>query len=627
MRIRLMLIILTAALAAVISAPARADRAAAQKALLDVIPADAWGFLAIPSLENLDAKIAMLNKQLGVNLPPVGQMGAAQLGLGEELNLDGGLAVVALDYGKFGQNGPQNSLALLMPANNPDAMIKKLSASGGDDDEDDDGPGTPGAAGADDITKCQIMGNPVFASTRGKFVVIALGKDSCLAITKSKKSLAEAIEKQRLDAFAKSDVILSLAAGSWLKQFEDQIRGFTSMMAMMAGPQGAQATQGIDEMVKMGGQLGSLDLCVAISENGVGLVGLGTPKTGSELAGSLKARKPQAESFLRHLPLEKFAVTIGMLGQDQDKTDAKDVQQAIEQMLSQVGVKEKVDPAKLKEYVDEAVAVGKLFGDTALSVNVLPEGADGIVNASVVMQCKDPDDAIKRMGKLVVLAKGLSDDEEFKKVAAAVEHKSAAETIGGAKVDTIVVDLKKLSDQVEPEDAESIRKIVGKEGLTLRFGPAGKGQLIVSLGGGKTSFERLIKAAESSSGGLNDDAGIVRVAKNLPSKKTGEFYLAVDALMDGIQRIMTAVGEEEGVPFKLGKINAPLAGATTVDATSGRLDIFVPMSLITSVKDAVLAAQAGDEEEDEEEAEDEPAAKPKKPAAGKQSAEDSDDDE
>lgn len=604
---RLRVFAVTASVVFLLAASTRsvlADRAASQKALMEAIPADAWGFLAIPSLENLDAKIAMLNKQLGVNIPPIVQAGAGQLGLTEELNGKGGLAIVSLDYKKHAQTNPTNSLVLLMPANDADAMLKKLAAAApGADDGAPEGGGDKAAkpdSGADDgVVRAGMMGMPVFATKRGSFVIIGTGKDACLAVAKSKKSLADSIQKQRLDTFAKADIILSFAAASWMKQFDDQIKNITSMMAMAAGPQGAQASQGISELIKMLGQVESADICLMVEQSGVGLVGLGTPQTGSDLAGTLKARRPQTESFLNRLPLDKFAFTFGMLAQDPAKVDEKQAQEAIQQVLSQLGLQEKIDQAKLKEYVSEAVATGKLFGQTSMSINVLPDGADGIVNASLVMECRDTDDAMKRFGKMVTLAKGLSEDEEFKKIAAAVEHKAAAETLAGAKVDTLVVDLKKLSDQVEPEDAEAISKIVGKDGLTLRCAPAGKNHIILSLGGGKACCEKLIKTAESKSGGLNDDAGIVRVGKHLPSSKTGEFYLAVDSIVDGVQRVMTAVGEEEGVPFKLGKVNAPLGASTTVDSSSSRLDIFVPMELITSVKDSVLAAQAGEEEEEE----------------------------
>jgi len=606
-----------------------ADRAASQKTLMEAIPAEAWGFLAIPSLENLDAKVAMLNKQLGVNIPPIVQAGAGQLGLTEELNGKGGLAIVSLDYKKYAQTGPQNSLVLLMPANDPDAMLKKLAASapGADDgaaEGGDDKAAKPDAGADDGVVRAGMMGMPVFATKRGSFVIIGTSKDACVSVAKSKKSLAETIEKQRLDTFAKADIIISFAAASWMKQFDDQIKNITSMMAMAAGPQGAQASQGINELITMLGQVESADVCLLIEQSGVGLVGLGTPQAGSDLAKTLKTRKPQTESFLNRLPLDKFAFTFGMLAQDPAKVDEKQAQEAIQQVLSSFGLQEKIDEAKLKEYVAEAVATGKLFGQTSMSINVLPDGADGIVNASLVMECKDTDDAMKRFGKMVTLAKGLSEDEEFKKFAAAVEYKAASETLAGAKVDTVVVDLKKLSDQVEPEDAEAINKIVGKDGLTLRFAPAGKSHIILSLGGGKACCEKLIKTAETKSGGLNDDAGIIRVGKHLPSSKTGEFYVAVDSIVDAIQRVMTAVGEEEGVPFKLGKVNAPLAASTTVDSNSSRLDIFVPMELITSVKDSVLAAQAGEEEEEEEG--DAPASGAKEKPADKKPA-DSDDDE
>lgn len=595
---------LFAALAAAVPAlPAFADAAAGQKALMEAVPSDAWAVLMIPSLKGFDAKLAMLGKQLQVPIPPIVASAQSFLGLGEELDVDGGVALVAVDVKNLGQNG----MVIMLPSSNPDAMIKKLAsaaaAAGGDEEGDEEGGDKKPAAkspdaGGGDATKIAMFGQPCFAAKKGNFVVIGKTKDACIAVAKSKKSLASSIEKQRAAAFASADVVISAAASTWIKGFDEQIKNILQMASAVAGPGGGGAQ--LDQAVNNFSQLDSVDICLSISESGVGLIGMGTPKAGTDFAKALADRKPASQSLLARLPKDDFAFTMG--GVAGAKTDAsdKEIEQGVNQVLGMLQAKEKVDAEKLKSLIKEANALSNQFGDSAFSLSVL-QGADGIIGAALVLQCKDPSDVMTRLGKLVTQLKGLSDEEEFKKAMTALDHKVGADEIGGSKIDTLAFDLAKLGDAVQPEDTESIKKVLGKDGLTLRFGPVGKDHIVLGIGGGKARFEKVVDAAKSDNGGLSSDASIQRVQKHLPAKKTGEFYLAVDALADGMQRIMTALDEGDSMPFKLGKVNAPVAGATSVDASSGRLDVFVPMELITAVKDASLAAQAGDDEEDADE--------------------------
>ncbi len=592
--------------------PSFADRAASQKALMEAIPADAWAVLMIPSMKDLDTKFAMLGKQLQMPIPPLVATAQGSLGLGEDLDGSGGLALISMDFKTMGPNG----VVVLIPTTNADGLIKKLAAGaapGGEEGDDEGGAKKPAAkddAASGDVTKCSLMGQPCFAAKKGSFVAIGRTKEACLAVAKAKSSMASAIEKQRSAAFAKADIAIAFAASTWIKEYDEQIKGFTQMMSAMAGPEGGASAGQVEEMIKTLGQLGAADLCVSIDESGVGLVGLGTPKAGSEVAKMIAGRKPVSQTLMQRLPKEEFAFTMGAVAGEKVEATDKQIEQAVNQLLGVMQAKEKVDADKLKALIKDANGLVNLFGDAAFSMSVL-QGNDGIMGLALVMQCKDPSDAMSRMGKLVTQIKGLSDDEEFKKIMSALDHKVGADEIGGSKIDQLSFDVSKLGENVQPEDAESIKKVLGSEGLTMRFGPVGKDYLALGIGGGKSRFTKIVDAAKTDSGGLGGEASIQRVQKHLPAKKTSEFYLAVDALADGIQRIMTALDESEQMPFKLGKVNAPVAGATSVDASSSRMDIFVPMELITSIKDAAMAAQAGDDDDEGDGASD------KKPAAKK----------
>lgn len=586
------LLLLCAAILAVGHSPVQAaDRAAAEKALLDAIPSDAWAYVAIPSLENLDGKVAMMSKKLGLPAQSLVGMAQGMLGLGELLDSAGGMAIVVTDFKTMSPEG----IAMLMPSSDPDALIKKLTAAGGgDDEEDEDAPADK------DVTKGMLMGQPVFAAKKGKFAVLGRSRDACIAVVKAKKSVGAAMEKQRLAAYGKSDVIISLAISKWLKQFEPQIKAMLPMLAAGAGGDATQITRQIDQLMKSGADVESTDLCIRMDESGVSIVGMGTPRGGSDLASTLSKRKPQKESLLARLPKETFAIAFGAIASEVTSKDIDELTETLPAQLKQFGDEITFDEDKVKSLARNLGELSKMLGKSAVAVSILPDGSDGVLGATAVVECSNPEEVISSLGKLVKEFKGLSDAEEFTKACEGVVHRVGAEDIGGAKVDTLSVDLAKLMPDIEAEEADSYKKLVGKDGFMLRFAQAGKDAVVFGVGGGKKRFATLIESASSKGAGLGGDAGITNVDKFLPDAKTAEFYVAIDAIVDGVQKTMATLGEDSDVPIKLGKINAPLGGSTTVDSGSGRLDLFVPMELITSLKDAFMAAQAGDDEDDEE---------------------------
>ncbi|MFO0973706.1 MAG: hypothetical protein U1A27_09750 [Phycisphaerae bacterium] len=578
-------------------APSGARAADAAKTLLEAIPADAWGFIAIPSLEGLEGKFTKLGKQLGLPVPPMVNMAQAQLGLSEGLDTKGPLAFVFLDMKRMQHGG----MMLLLPVTDGDKVIAKLKmgapAKSDEGDEEGDKKGKDAAAedDSDGIVRCGLMGQPAFAAKLKKFVVLGSSRAACAMALKAKSSAASALESQRQAAFEHSDLFISFAAATVIDAYQDQIKGMLGMMAMAAGPQAGAGMGQLDQLIKMLGEVGSCDLCLEFGDAGLKLVGLGTPKPKSDLATALKKQSPKAKSLLSPLAKDRFIFSVGSVGQ---RAEEKDIEQAVQTMMGALQAKEKIDEKKVKALTGDLTALARSTQGSAFSVSVLPDGPDGIVGASLVLHTDDGAAVVERLGKIVAQVKELSDADEFKHIVGAVTHKPGAEDVGGGKVDHLTVDLKKLAEDMEENEAESLHKVLGKDGITLRFGAVGKDHVVMTFGGGKEQFARAAQAAQSDSGGLSGDAGITSVGKHLPAEKTAEFFFSLDSLLDCVSRVMTAVGEDDNIPFKLSKeLNAPVGGSTTVDHGSARLDIFVPMELITAVKNGVMAAQAGEDDE------------------------------
>ncbi len=624
--------------------PAHAEPGAV-KDILRQIPADAWGFVAIPNLKaNLDEKVNLISQTLGMTLPPVTMMAAGQFGLTEGLNATGGFAIVAMEVKELGQKGQ----VMIIPASDGDAIIRTLSETedeesgdkGGGEERDEQvaGPKTKGPerkSAADDagaeadeagLVRGKLMGQDVFLAKKGGYVLLGGSKKACSAVLKAKKSLAETIEKPRLALFSKSDIIISLAAHVWIDAFRDQLKGIVGMMAMMS-PEAGQVTEQIESFIETLGDVTSADLCVTIAKSGVSLCAMATPRSGCEWAKTLKKATPRVESLLVGLPKDRFMLAVGYMTTE-SATLEKDTKDVAEKIVSALKLKEKVNKEKLDELAGLMALGGKMTRQQAFSCSALPEGPDGIIAAAAVSKVNDSEEARKLIGRMVSIWKDLSGDEEFKPYADLVEYQEAAETIAGTKVDHLRLNLKALVDsgEMDEEDLETLGKLLGPDGLLMRYGSVGGEQTVMTVGGGKAYFEKFVEAVKKGSEGLDADRSIAGVSKQLPEKKTGEMYLALDAILDCVQRVMTAMGEDEAIPFKLSQVNAPVGGSMTIDGGSGRMDLFVPMELVTAFKDAYMSSMAGEDDMEDEEGfeEEEDAAEP---AAGKKSAPEDEDEE
>ena len=111
----------------------------------------------------------------------------------------------------------------------------------------------------------------------------------------------------------------------------------------------------------------------------------------------------------------------------------------------------------------------------------------------------------------------------------------------------------------------------------------------ITLGGGMAHMRKVIAAVKSNAAPLSDDVGLRRVAKFVPKKRNTEIYFAVDQLGKLIGRIAKAVGNP--FPYTIPEINAPVAMVTSLVPPAGtQTDVYIPIELITAIKDAITNA-------------------------------------
>lgn len=109
-------------------------------------------------------------------------------------------------------------------------------------------------------------------------------------------------------------------------------------------------------------------------------------------------------------------------------------------------------------------------------------------------------------------------------------------------------------------------------------------------------------------------------------------YIAVDSILQVVNRIAKAVGEEP-MPFEVPTVNMPLAGSSTVQGDVMRLDFVIPMKLIKAGKDAydkyaaTMQSDDFDEEDDAAEADEGAESEEGTEDAADDSAEDAEEDD
>ena len=286
------------------------------------------------------------------------------------------------------------------------------------------------------------------------------------------------------------------------------------------------------------------------------------------------------------LPQENYIFAMGQL------VSAEQAAEGAKRMAKYLQAKEITD-ALGKEKAEKLGADFKeWYGMTrggAFSVSSLPPGPGGLLGLSMVFKVTDSAKWMERSQAMVTLVKGIeTEDEQVATLLKAVTYQSGAGTVGGVSVAELSLDASGLED-VEPEDLDQMKKVLGQDGLLVRLGAVDDRHVVVAFGGGEARMGELIAQAKAGKAPLSNDPGIKRVAPKLPKAKTSEGYIALDRIMGLVTNIFEAMGEQ-APPINIAEVNAPIAFANAGDKTLTHVEVFLPMELVVSVKDGVMQA-------------------------------------
>ncbi|HEY3245534.1 MAG TPA: hypothetical protein VGM03_19500 [Phycisphaerae bacterium] len=556
-------------------------RAAGQniKEALSVIPADAVGFVCLPSIKQFDADyqqmLALLALQ-GMVQPPFNSLSSAlkaHFQMTSGLNENGALAVVFLPA-----DNPQEllaKLAFVVPTTDAKALLEAMG----------------GKSGEGGIWNVSMMGQPAFAATTAKHVVIAQSAEVAKTIAESKTGIDTKLQANELKALEGLDLAVWLDADRLMKLLKPQIEGFFAMMqTAQRGSADPELFRKMYEPYITG--LRSITMGLALSKPGLGLRFSMTVKPGSDLAKQTKLRTT-SESLLVGVPDDPYLLAMGQF------LEPATVQAAIKQMdqLFVAGIAEAPEQHKEKitalrnQFEEWATLITGVHG----SVVSLSGSSNGLGALAFAFDVTDSEKWISAVVKIVDTGKELAaSEEEAKAGVAAVTHKADAEEIEGIKVHHFRFDPAKV-EQIgwDEEDARKLTKLLGSEGILVRVAPVEKNLVTVTFGGGAEFAKRAIGVAKAKQAPLDRDPGIRKVAEQLPRERASVVYIAVDQIISTIREGGKLMGEEEEFPIQMPKLQAPLAMSGTGGENWVQFDLFAPSELLVAGKNAAMLLMGG----------------------------------
>lgn len=554
---------------------AAATKAAGPQDLLDAVPVEAWGFVAIPDLDKFDGKIGMLAEQLGF---PVGSPIAllmGQLGIADGLRSKAGLGLVILDPMEYGM--PPDDMAVLVPTTDAGALLEVFEPQ-----KDEDG-----------TMKIDLMGQALFAVPKGGFVVMGTDKASVKFVAKAPKGIKGSLKSDQIDRSKKSDLYAMLnlrPAIEMARPLVGQVVAMLMMDSMDGNPDAAEQIQkSTQEIVDLVDQINALELALGLDEAGIQLSAFLTFKEDGEIAKSIQSSKLPPTPMLAGLPSQPYIVAMGLKrAEGQEPSGIQKMLMDLAMSQSQLG--EMIDKQQLAAIQKIGDLVMRKMTNMGMAVTLLPEGSSGAAALTEVIETSDPKGMTEAVLKAVEMYKGLFKDETAKAMMEAVSCKVDAEQLAGSSVSHITFDFDKAA-QAMPELAQAsatVDGIFGPEGILVRVGPVGDKHVVVTLGGGAKQFETVAGNVKAGKTPLYENKGIEKVRAKMPKNRFFEMFLAVDELLKAIQAL---TGSAEIPPMS--KIDGPLGVCLSAEKNYGRLDIVVPIELLIEIKNVALEAMFG----------------------------------
>ena len=570
--------------------------------ILTVVPADAWGVVGLNNLEQLDGEVMRIGQKLGL---PIffAPSGLIQMGLGITQGFDpaGGMALIVLNGAKYPgaanwsmAQGFPLPVVVALAATDSKALIQSLNGKPMEEDPS--------------IFSVSMQQEAVFATTKGGYVLVGPDAEVLKSLAATGAAATQPASEALKPGFARhiagSKIFIYINAKPVLAAYGPVLKGMLAFVAAAAqgaeGQGGAGAAAGptmamaassyIDVLSK---QIDKLLVFADLEPNGLHLSALMTFQPETLLAKVWAAAKPSGKPLLAGLPGEAFVLVAS-----QEQWGQEYVQQLAELFAKPYmdALRASGNPAlaaqaeQQAKVLDARIQLAKLQQAGQVGVYQLPKGQEGtlaIVAAGQFSDTAKAYDLIKQNVKSQVdfLAASQPKAKDF---LAAVTYTSEAETVDGAKVDTLLLDLTRLPKLMNAPEHESeqffkvVRTLFGSDGVKVRIAVTEK-HILATIGGGDAFLKNALAAAKGGKPVLATQPAITKVSERLPKDRMGVLYISAENLLQVVDRVGKAIADQ-GVPFQVGETSAPVAAAMVSDPLGMHVTLYVPTDLAVSIK-------------------------------------------
>jgi hypothetical protein len=576
--------------------------------IMSIVPADAWGVVGLTNLEQLDTEVMRLGQKLGL---PIffAPSGLIQMGLGITQGFDpaGGMALIVLDGAKYPgaanwamAQGFPLPVVLAMAASDPAALIQSLNGKATDDPK---------------ISSVTLQQESVFAATKGGYVLIGPDVDILKGLTATGAAATQRASEVLKPAFvqyaSQSKIFVYINVKPVLGTYGPVIKGLLAFAA--AAAQGAQGQAGagnmsVPAMTMMGSsyidvlskQVDKLLVFADLEPNGLHLSAVATFQPDTLLGKVFAATKPSGKPLLAGLPDGAFILAGAQeqTGQEyvQDLVDlfSKPYMDAMRASGSEAMVAQAEQQAKVAQV---RVQLAKLQQTGKVGVYQLPKGEHGSLGILAEGQFSDTAKAYELIKQNVKSQVDFmaAQQPKVKQFLDAVTYTAEVETVDGAKVDTLLLDLTKLSKVADaPQDEMQkifriVKTLLGSDGVKVRIAVTPK-HILATLGGGDAFLQDALAMAKAGKPALATQPAIVKITDRLPKNCVSVLYVSAENLLQVVDRVGKAVSDK-GLPFAVGQTSAPIAAALVSDPLGMHVTLYVPTDLAVSVKG--MYTQAG----------------------------------
>lgn len=567
------------------------SRVGAQQ-VLEQVPSEAVGVLEVKSLQDTSTKVAKLAKSLGVDqfVPQFADPLAAlmdEYGLKQGVDKRGDMAIAffnpkqpggarenAADAGGDKKEPPA---VVLVPTDDYKAFLGNFK----DVKDVDNG-----------VSEVHVPknGEKLYVVNHGKYAVAAMDKALLAKPVGLKLEGSIAKEAQAKDVLVYFDVkSLRPLIQQGIKDGKKEFDNATKNQAGQNNPFAAQMTPQLkavfDQYFKAADEFANDTRSAAISFNltdtGIGAAAMAQFKKDSHLGKMVAQMQDTDKPLLKGLPQRTYfgfgGTTVTPAFVNQMMTDFA------EPLAKQMGDKEPEVQKGMHAMKEALVSMKDMsFG------YVYPGGAPGESIVQMVSvahgDSKKILDAEKQALPAMNAFMGMST-----KTKAQIDMSPEPKTLDGTQLTEYTI--KFTSDPNDPQamrEQQAISMMYGRNGIKGVMGAPDANTFVSMQGASDKLIADTLASAKEDKDTLSNAANVRMVAEQLPKQRVGEFYLALDNIVNAGIRF----AKQNGLPvnIKIPPNLPPIGFSMATEESTGRFDLVVPTQLIQSLTAAGMQA-------------------------------------